>query len=168
MLPGAFEYVNNYFNQNPDCDILHGSINLIDEAGAIYRTLPAMNFSLRGYALGYSFVYQQATFIRNSVIPQTPFNIKNKVSWDGELIVDLVLSGASIHQTQILLGDFRIYPDSITGSGRLFELAKKEHSRIARKILGRDLHAWERVIAYIIRKLLAAKRRVKPQLEYLN
>jgi glycosyltransferase involved in cell wall biosynthesis len=168
VLPGAFEYVNNYFNQNPDCDILHGSINLIDEAGAIYRTLPAMNFSLRGYALRYSFVYQQATFIRNSVIPQTPFNIKNKVSWDGELIVDLALTGASIHQTQTILGDFRIYADSITGSGRLSELAKKEHARITRKILGRDPHAWERVIAYMIRKLLAAKRRVKPQLEYLN
>ena len=168
VLPGAFEYVNNYFNQNPDCDILHGSINLIDEAGSIYRTLPAMNFSLRGYALGYSFVYQQATFIRKNKLPINAFNVDNKVSWDGELIVDLALSGASIHQTQMILGDFRIYPASITGSGRSKELAKIEHKRISLKILGRDPHASERVIAYIIRKLLAAKRRMKPQLEYLN
>ena len=168
VLPGAFQFVRRYFKDHPDCDVLHGSINLINEEGRMFRTLPAMKFSPRGYALGYSFVYQQATFIRKKKIPINAFNVDNKVSWDGELIVDLALSGASIHQTQMILGDFRIYPASITGSGRLKELAENEHKRIALKILGRDPHAWERVIAYIIRKLLAAKRRMKPQLEYLN
>jgi glycosyltransferase involved in cell wall biosynthesis len=168
VLPGAFQFVRRYFKDHPDCDVLHGSINLINEEGRMFRTLPAMKFSPRGYALGYSFVYQQATFIRKKKIPINAFNVDNEVSWDGELIVDLALSGASIHQTQMILGDFRIYPASITGSGRLKELAENEHKRIALKILGRDPHAWERVIAYIIRKLLAAKRRMKPQLEYLN
>lgn len=168
VLPGAFQFVRRYFKDHPDCDVLHGSINLINEEGRMFRTLPAMKFSPRGYALGYSFVYQPATFIRKKKIPINAFNVDNKVSWDGELIVDLALSGASIHQTQMILGDFRIYPASITGSGRLKELAENEHKRIALKILGRDPHAWERVIAYIIRKLLAAKRRMKPQLEYLN
>ena len=168
VLPGAFQFVRRYFKDHPDCDVLHGSINLINEKGQVFRTLPAMKFSPRGYALGYSFVYQQAIFIRKNKLPINAFNVDNKVSWDGELIVDLALSGASIHQTQMILGDFRIYPASITGSGRLKELAENEHKRIALKILGRDPHAWERVIAYIIRKLLAAKRRMKPQLEYLN
>ena len=168
VLPGAFQFVSQYFADNHDCDVLYGSINLIDQNGETYRTLPAMTFSLRGYALGYSFVYQQATFFRMSKLPIDPFNIDNKVSWDGELIVDLALSGASIHQTQMILGEFRIYPASITGSRRLKELAKKEHSRIAMKIMGRDPQAWERVFAYMIRKLLAAKRRVKPCLEYLH
>ena len=168
VLPGAFNFVNQYFIDNPDCDILHGSINLIDQFGKTYRTLPAMKFSLRGYALGYSFIYQQATFIRKNIIPTNAFNIKNKVSWDGELVVDLALAGASVHQTQMVLGDFRIYSTSITGSGRLSELAKSEHLRISRKILGRDLYPLEKVFAFSIRKLLALKRRIFPKLLLLN
>ena len=162
VLPGAFQFVRRYFKDHPDCDVLHGSINLINEEGRMFRTLPAMKFSPRGYALGYSFVYQQATFIRKKKIPINAFNVDNKVSWDGELIVDLALSGASIHQTQMILGDFRIYPASITGSGRLKELAKIEHKRISLKILGRDPHLWERCIAYVTRNILAARRRAFP------
>lgn len=168
VLPGAFSFVKQYFIDNPECDILHGSINLIDREGKIYRMLPAMKFSLRGYALGYSFVYQQATFIRKSAIPKKAFNINNKVSWDGELIVDLVLAGASIHQTQMVLGDFRIYSTSITGSGRLSELAKSEHRRITMKILGRNPYMWEKIFAFWIRKFLALKRRIIPNLLSLN
>ena len=164
VLPGAFSFVKQYFIDNPGCDILHGSINLIDHKGKTYRKLPAMNFSLRGYALHYSFVYQQATFIRKSIIPKNAFNIGNKVSWDGELVVDLVAAGASIHQTQAILGDFRIYPTSITGSGRLSKLAKIEHRRISMKILGRNPYVWEKILGFIIRKVLAFKRRSFPNL----
>jgi len=89
------------------------------------------------------------------------------VTWDGELVVDLVLAGASIHQTQMVLADFRIYPTSITGSGRLSELAKREHRRVSMKILGREPHVVEKFAALMIRKSLALKRRVTPHLENL-
>ena len=164
LKPGAFSFVNQYFLDNPDCDILHGSVNLINKAGVIYRTLPAMNFSLRGLALGYSVVYQPATFIRKSIVRNDAFNIKNRVSWDGELIVDLVLAGATIHQTQMVLADFRIYSTSITGSGRLSELAKSEHRRISRKILGRDPYTWEKIFGFLFGKALALNRRILPRL----
>jgi glycosyltransferase involved in cell wall biosynthesis len=168
LRPGALSFVSQYFLDNPECDILHGSINLIDSGGKTYRTLPAMKFSLRGYALQYSFVYQQATFIRKSVIPINAFNVGNKVSWDGELVVDLALAGACVHQTQMVLGDFRIYPTSITGSGRLSELAKIEHCRISKKILGRNVYVLEKILGFIIRKVRAFKRRTFPNLLLLN
>lgn len=164
LKPGALSFVNQYFFDNPDCDILHGSINLINQSGVGYRTLPAMNFSLRGLALGYSVVYQPATFIRKTKVRSDAFNVKNKVSWDGELIVDLVLAGAKIHQTQMVLADFRIYSTSITGSGRLSELAKSEHRRISRKILGRDPYTWEKIFGFLFGKALALNRKIFPRL----
>ena len=161
---GTFEYVKDYFKNNPDCDILHGSINLVDKNGIVSRTLPAMNFSLTGYALGYSFVYQQATFIRKSILRKSPFNLENRVSWDGELIVDLALAGAKIHQTQKVLGNFRIYSESITGSGKYKSLAKIEHSRIARKILGHDVLLWQKLFGAAIRYTRAMQRKLSPKL----
>jgi glycosyltransferase involved in cell wall biosynthesis len=159
VLFGAFDYVCDYFRNNPGCDILHGSINLIDEKGKILQTLPAMKFTLKGYALGYSVVYQQATFFRSTVLRKGSFNTQNRISWDGEFIVDLALAGAVIHQTQKVLGNFRIYPASITGSGKFRSLARKEHSRIARKILGHDLRLWENCAGKAIRYKRAITRR---------
>lgn len=164
LKPGALSFVNQYFINNPDCDILHGSIDLINQSGMCFGTLPAINFSLRGYALGYSVVYQPATFIRKSKVLSQAFNINNKVSWDGELIVDLVLSGATIHHTQMVLADFRLYPTSITGSGRLSKLAKSEHRRISRKILGRNPYAWEKILGFLFGKALALNRKIFPRL----
>ena len=132
------------------------------------RHLPAMNFTLRGYAIGYSVVYQQATFFRRQAIPKAAFNVDNRISWDGELIVDLAMGGAKIHQTQTILGEFRVYSESITGSGRYVDLAKKEHARIARKILGRNPRAFEKIFAFLIRKFRAIKRRINPQIEYIE
>ncbi len=156
--PKAFEFVLKYFIEHPICDVLHGSIEVINEQGTYMRTLPAMNFSLRGYALGYSVVYQQATFIRMRALEDISFNIDNRISWDGELVVDLALAGSVIHQTQKVLGSFRIYSESITGSGKFKTLAKKEHSRIARKILGHDVLLWEKLLAATIRYTRAIRR----------
>lgn len=160
VLPGVFEYVCEYFQMNPTCDILHGSVNVIDETGRVTRNLPAMKFTLKGYALGYSVVYQQATFFRGSKLRKSTFNLQNKVSWDGEFIVDLALAGAEIHQTQKILGNFRIYSESITGSGKYRTLAKTEHSRIARKILGRNIRKSEILVGKIVRYRRAIARRI--------
>lgn len=163
LLPQSFDFIDSYFKAHPECDILHGSINLINETGEFLRTLPSMKFTLKGYALGYSIVYQQATFIRKSAIKKNAFNVGNLVSWDGELIVDLVKAGASIHQTPFILGEFRIHSSSITGSGRLVDRAKLEHARIAMKILGRNPSCFEKGYAFFIKKIKAAIRRVAPR-----
>jgi glycosyltransferase involved in cell wall biosynthesis len=161
--PNAFIYVRDYFINHPECDVLHGSIEIINEHGVFLRTLPAMKFTLLGYALGYSVVYQQATFIRMRVLGENPFNTQNKISWDGELIVDLALAGAVIHQTQKVLGKFRIHSDSITGSGKFRNLAINEHSRIAREILGHEILPWEKLFGATIRYSRAARRRFFPR-----
>jgi len=168
VLPGAFSFVEEYFSKHPECDILHGSINLINSNGDQFRILPSMKFSLRGYALGYSVIYQQATFIRKSVLRDLPFNIENRISWDGELIVDLALAGAVIHQTQTILGDFRIYSESITGSRRFLTLAKEEHSRIAQKIIGHEIMLWEKLLGASIRYTRAMNRIVLPRYSILK
>lgn len=159
VLPGAFAYVKDYFLEHPQCDILHGSINLIDSQGRRYKTLPSIRFSLKGYAFGYSVIYQQATFIRKSILGEFPFNVGNRISWDGELIVDLVMNGAEIHQTKRILGEFRIYPESITGSRNFLEIAREEHSRIAYKILGRNPKIIEKIYALFVRYASAIVRR---------
>jgi glycosyltransferase involved in cell wall biosynthesis len=159
-VPGAFDFVLKYFAEHRDCDVLHGSIRIISRSGVPISVKPAMKFTLRGYALGYSVVYQQATFFRREMFAKTKFNLENRTCWDGELIVDMALAGARIHQTKKILGEFRIYSDSITGSGRLREQIRKDHARISKKILGRELRKSEILLGIIIGKFKATLRTV--------
>jgi glycosyltransferase involved in cell wall biosynthesis len=157
-LKGSFDFAIRYFINHASCDVLHGSIRIIDQNGNDVGIKPSMDFSLRGYALGYSVVYQQATFFRREIFEKTKFNFENRTCWDGELIVDMALAGAEIHRTSKILGEFRIYSESITGSGRLKSQIEEDHRRISKKIYGRDLHRIEFIFGKIYAKIKAVFR----------
>jgi glycosyltransferase involved in cell wall biosynthesis len=151
VIPGAFRFAVAYFQEHPSCDILHGSINLINQDGSIRRVLPAMPFSIRGYAWGSSVVYQQATFIRRSALSEAPFNVANTICWDGELVLSLAQHGAIIHRTPVVLGEFRIHDESLTGSGRARERARLEHMRIFEEIMGRRWKWYDTMLSWMLR-----------------
>ena len=136
--PGALDYVLRYFDQHPQVDVLCGAIRIIDERGrpGIRHRTPD-RIDLRRYAYETCYFWQQATFFRREAYLGTGgFNLASRTAWDGELVVDMALTGCRFAYTNKLLGDFRIYGDSITGSGRL------------REALGRDrVHLREKIIA---------------------
>ena len=159
VLPGAFSFVCEYFRNHPECDVLHGALQIINREGVITRTLTPIDFSLKAYAMGVSVIFQQSTFIRRSCLQNVRFNLENRTCWDGELIVDLALAGYEIHKTNTVLGQFRIYSESITGSGRFVQQIRKDHARIVRKILGRDLRKSEILFGKFLRMIKATNRR---------
>lgn len=162
VLPGAFRFVTEYFRKHPECDVLHGAVEIINSEGMVTRTLPPIEFSLKAYALGVSVVYQQSTFFRRSCLQNVRFNLENRTCWDGELIVDLALAGYEIHKTSTILGQFRIYSESITGSGKFVQQIRQDHARIVRKILGRDLRKSEILLGKLFRITKALRRRFFP------
>ena len=136
LTPGALAFVAEYFAQHPDVDVLCGAIRIIDEAGrASWRNRTADKFDPARYAARVCTVGQQATFFRRSAYSACGgFNADNRICWDGELLVDLALTGARFATVRKILGDFRIYGASITGSGKFLDKLFSEHARIARKI----------------------------------
>jgi hypothetical protein len=77
---------------------------------------------VRRYAIGVCTVGQQATFFRRSIFERAGrFNVANRIAWDGELLVDMALAGGRYQTTRKVLGDFRIYGESITGSATYLE-----------------------------------------------
>ncbi len=141
LLPGSLEYVQQVFSSHPDVDVICGTIRIIDRQGrASPRTRTADRFDLVRYAAGICTVGQQATFFRRSAFERADgFNPENRITWDGELLVDMALTGARFITTTKILGDFRIYSDSITGSNKHRERARSEHERIADKIRVRGI-----------------------------
>ena len=135
--PGALDYVLRYFEANPQVDVLCGAIRIIDERGrASVRRRTPDRINLRRYAYETCYFWQQATFFRREAFLRTGgFNLTSRTAWDGELVVDMALAGSRFGYTNKILGDFRIYADSITGSGRLRQALARDRIHLREKIL---------------------------------
>jgi len=136
LISGALKFVDDFFSNNPEIDVLSGGVRIIDQKGnPSFRHRTSDKFNLTNYASGISTICQQATFFRRSAFEKAHgFNNKNKVSWDGELLVDMAIAGCTFTTIKKLLGDFRIYESSITGSGSYNVEIKKTHQDICLKI----------------------------------
>ena len=132
--PGALDFVAGYFARNQDIDLLLGAIRIIDAKGKARRRGRAPDkMDVARYVCGACFAWQQATFFRRELFERTGFNPANRACWDGELVLDMVLAGARVGYTNTILGDFRIYGESLTGSGRQALLEKPEIARFRGK-----------------------------------
>jgi glycosyltransferase involved in cell wall biosynthesis len=146
-IPGALRSVAEEFERRPHADVLYGDGWIIDDNGERVHKVWSDPFNLKQYARGTSVVLQQATFFRRSVWDAgIRFNPSNRTCWDGEFLVDAALAGARVQHIRREWGLFRIYPDSITGSGHLRDEYLRDHRRMARRILGRDLTAYDHIM----------------------
>jgi glycosyltransferase involved in cell wall biosynthesis len=134
---GALDWVLDYFEKHPEVDVVMGAVRIIDENGAVQRRRRvAWSFSPAAYIEGACLPLQQGTFFRRTAFEKTQgFRKGNRSCWDTELLVDLVLAGARLRIIHKVLGDFRIYPESITGSRALVEKVKQDRLIIRDKVL---------------------------------
>jgi glycosyltransferase involved in cell wall biosynthesis len=170
VTPGSFTKALDLMNAT-GADIICGDGYLIDEDGTRIRDLHSTWHSARDYVFGASVALQQATYIRQEAFRSAGgFNPGNRLSWDGELLVDAALAGAQIRVVPERLGAFRFYPTSITGSGTSARDGRDDHDRIFRKVVGRSprlLDQFERFIRRgwsLIRRRDVALSRVRDRL----
>lgn len=147
LLPSAIDYVRRYFAAHPEVDVLCGAIRIIDEKGrASLRCRIADRFNVRRYAAGLCIVAQQATFFRSSAFELVGgFNEANRVAWDGELLADLALVDARFARVRKVLGDFRVYRGTISGSGSSYrEKLNRYYEGIERKLIEHGIRPYSR------------------------
>lgn len=121
--PGALDVVFDFFARHPQVDVLIGSGAIIDEQGVRgLRKRLSTPFTARRYLHGTSLVIQQSTFFRRHIFSAAGgFNADNRTCWDTELLIDMLLASARFQVSKRVLGQFRIYPGTITSerqSGR--------------------------------------------------
>ena len=111
LVPGALQRVADFFSRNPQCDIVFGNGDVIDEQGKRLKHCRARDFTARRYFYGGTQWLQQSTFFRAEAFRRTAgFNIENRTCWDGELFVNLVSRGARPGYIDANLAVFRIHP----------------------------------------------------------
>jgi len=139
LLPGALCRVAAFFESHPQCDIVMGNGYIVDERRRPLRHVRARDFTVQRYFHGGIRWLQQATFFRSEAFRRSlGFNVENRTSWDGELLVSMVQMGAVVGYLDADLAAFRIHNASISGSGRSQDAYRKDCRRVFLQIRGRD------------------------------
>lgn len=147
LLPGALAAIAAHFQARPELDAICGNGVMIGADGETLRSMKTSRFNLADIGHGaMTFVQQAHWFRRRAFDAAGGFNIANRTSWDGELLVDMALAGARFANVPDQLGAFRLYGDTITGSGRLAAQMAIDIARIRAKALGRPPAASDRLV----------------------
>ena len=151
-LPGAIKKAVSAFQATPYADVTYGHSYIVDRSGRIVRRSRSVPFNLRLYAYGGVVVMQQSTFLRRHAFEKAGgFNEKNRTSWDGELLVDLALTGSRFAMVDDYWSLFAIYPGSITGSVNHNQQYRADRARMFHAITGREYHRTNRVLFSLAR-----------------
>ena len=154
LIPGALQEVAEYFMAHPDIDVVSAHGEIIDGQDNFLQKCFSHKFNLQRYAEGNCVLVQQSTFFKANIFKSTQgFNKNNRVSWDGELMVDMALNQAKFSRLHRYWSRFRVYNDSISGSGAFLDKASKEHERIAHKAVGSNSVKLHNKLNWLISRL---------------
>jgi glycosyltransferase involved in cell wall biosynthesis len=116
--PRVFKTAAAYFEREPDLDVLCGHCWVVDENDKRLRRAWSDPFDRRSVAYGTSIQIQPSTFIRASAFREVGgFNVANRSNWDGEMFMELCLSGARVRIVNEFMSNYRVHGESITGTG---------------------------------------------------
>lgn len=146
-LPGGLHRAAIAAQRNPRAGAIVGNGYIVDENDAMLRRSVSTKYSRLCALHGACFSLQQATFYNATAYRAVNgFNIANTTCWDAEILVDLSDRGYRIERIYEDVGAFRIHPQSITGSGRLFLRYRRDADAVFRKAMGRERNQLDRLL----------------------
>jgi glycosyltransferase involved in cell wall biosynthesis len=148
----ALRGADDVFRRTPDADVVYGDGWIIDGDDRVVRHFESTPWGLRRCLYGGVSVLQQSTFFRREAFDRTAgFNTSNATCWDGELLVDLALSGARFRHVRADWAAFRLHADGISGSGRLEARYQQDRQRFVARARGRGQSPIDRVLRLSVR-----------------
>lgn len=151
LLPGAVREAVVAL-QKYKSDVVYGHGLVIDGDGRVLRKCLSDNFSPRRAAYGAAVVVQPSTFFRRAVFERVGgFNESNVSSWDGELLIDMALKGASFRRVSSEWSSYRLHSTSITASARLRDAQVLYSKRMIEKVTRRNWAKRDALISFSMR-----------------
>ena len=156
LLPGALHCVVDFFNRNPDVDVIYGHRLLIDENDRLIGRwiLPAHDARILSWA---DYVPQETLFWRRSIWEKVGGRIDEsfRFAMDWDLLLRFREAGARFARIPRFLGGFRVHPHQKT-SAAIGEIGFQEMDRLRQRVLGRvptHLEVSRAVAPYLLRHL---------------
>jgi carbamoyltransferase len=160
LLPGALNYIVNYFNEHPEVDVIYGHRILIDSQGEeVGRwVLPRHDDKVLSFA---DFIPQETLFWRRSIWEKVGGSLDEsfRFAMDWDLIVRFRDAGAKFVRLPRFLGAFRVHQLQ-KSSALINDLGEKEMTIIRQRCAGRRLFRSEinkAVKNYLLKHVICQK-----------
>lgn len=154
FLNGALKFINNFFEKNLDTDLLFTGGEIVDEKKNFLHNIYNSNHNKFIYLAGLGEFFQQGMFFRKKLFLKTNgFNETNKISWDGELLIDFLKLKPKKKRFFLKTSAFRIQNESITQNSFYSEEWKKEQKKLFIKNYPNLKFLFENKIIYLLKYL---------------
>lgn len=152
LLPGALSRVARAFAENPEVDVILGYVYQVDGDGRLIKRIRTGKINPKRFVYGGVNFAQQGMFFRAHVFRRVGgFNTKNTTSWDGELALDMALSGARFAVLKEYIAVFRLHDLSISGSGARRIKYMEDYERCFLKVMARYPCPKDRILCFLYR-----------------
>jgi len=119
----------------------------------VLRRAYSDRMSVLKYLYGGAVIIQPSTFFRRTAFQKVGgFNVKNRVSWDGELFLDMALMGCKFALCDGIWSGYRLHPGTITESkSRLDQARRESEAGQFRRVFGRDWNKLDNCFSAAVR-----------------
>ena len=134
LYPGTLNKVDKLFSNKSNLDVVSAHGKIINEKNEVSKKIYSHKFDLCQYLYENCILVQQSTFFKSSIFKSVNgFNVKNNISWDGELMLDFCEANAKFKIVRDYWSGFRIYDQSISGSAEYKKKLNADYIRLRRK-----------------------------------
>jgi glycosyltransferase involved in cell wall biosynthesis len=158
LLTGAISSAVAFLEKHKEIDVVSGHSNLVGPDDRFLRCVYSDRMLLKAYIYGEIFLMQASTFFRRGIFDRVGgFNVKNRISWDGELFLNMALAGGRFAVADQFWSAYRIHAKSITGTRSNKERLQRSHEEIFSTVMGRPPGKADSAISFgyrFLRKVL--------------
>jgi glycosyltransferase involved in cell wall biosynthesis len=158
LVPGAFARIVDFFQTNPEVDVVYGNRLMIDE-----NDMCIGEWILHGHdseVLSYAdYIPQETMFWRRSIWQDVgeKFDESYKFAMDWDLLLRFRNAGARFAHIPNFLGAFRIHSSQKT-QAMINEVGEAEMARLRKRELGfvpRDVDIYSNILPFLLRHTIA-------------
>ena len=169
LFPGALHRIGNLIRQHPETDLFYGNEVEVDESDRVTKRVYTINFDLKDFLYEVNIIiHQQSAFWKVELFRELDGLNDCPFAMDYDLFYRMISRGIRWHRIEDFLAAFRIYPDSLTGSGEVMRSRSSTVDRIFHQALGRQRNLWDRwgmMLFYKTRRFLAEPKSLIAALE---
>lgn len=147
LLPGALHRVASLIRQFPETDIIYGNQVEIDREDRVTKRVFTIDFDIRDFLYEINIIInQQSAFWKTDLFRRIGGLNDCPYAMDYDMFYRMYRTGMKYHRTPDFLSAFRIYPDSLTGSGRVGSSRKDTVDGIFRDAFERERNLMDRTV----------------------
>ena len=169
LLQGALDRIGNLIRKHPDTDLFYGNHVEVDESDRVTKRVYTINFDLKDFLYEVHIIFhQQSSFWKVELFRELGGLNDCPYAMDYDLFYRMISRGIRWHRIEDYLAAFRIYPESLTGSGEVMRSRSATVDGIFHQALGRRRNLWDKTVMkylYKTKRFLSEPRSLIAALE---